>query len=265
MSHPTPAFDLAGKTALVFGASKGIGRSTAVLLAARGAHVIALARSEAPLKALAEEVSSTGGKLTPQTIDLDDLDGLKATLDMILKDGPVHIVIHNTGGPKGGPLHKAELSEIEGALTRHLFSAHTILQAVLPSMKAEGYGRWINVLSTSVREPIPNLGVSNLTRAAMASWAKTLSRELPMGVTINNVLPGFTDTDRLTQLGEARAARSGTTLGDVREQWIAQVPEGRLAQPEETAEAIAFLCAPAGAYIRGHSLPVDGGRLRSIS
>lgn len=153
---------------------------------------------------------------------------------------------------------------MEVALGRHLFAAHVLVQQLLPGMREAGYGRIINVLSTSVREPIPNLGVSNLTRAAVASWAKTLSGELPPGVTINNVLPGFTDTERLGSLGEDTASRTGTTLEAVRAGWIAQIPEGRLARPEETAEAIAFLASPAAAYIRGHSIPVDGGRLRSI-
>ncbi|MCA9569893.1 MAG: SDR family oxidoreductase, partial [Myxococcales bacterium] len=146
----------------------------------------------------------------------------------------------------------------------HVGSAQAILQHVLPFMTAEGWGRWVNVLSTSVYEPIDNLGVSNLTRAAMASWAKTLSRELPPGVTINNVLPGFTDTERLTALAAGRAEKSGQTEEAVRESWIAQVPEGRLADPTETAAMIAFLASPDGAYVRGQSIAVDGGRLRGI-
>ncbi|MCA9717280.1 MAG: SDR family oxidoreductase, partial [Myxococcales bacterium] len=185
-------------------------------------------------------------------VDLDELDDVRRVLESLLRETPAHIVVHNTGGPKGGALVHAELAELQAALARHLFSAHTILRAVLPSMRDAGYGRWINVLSTSVREPIPNLGVSNIARAAMASWTKTLAGELPPGVTINSVLPGFTDTDRLRELAAARAAQSGATVEDVRAQWVAQVPEGRLARPEETAEAIAFLAAPAAAYIRGH-------------
>jgi 3-oxoacyl-[acyl-carrier protein] reductase len=131
-------------------------------------------------------------------------------------------------------------------------------------MEQAGYGRIINIVSTSVREPIPNLGVSNTTRAAVAGWAKSLSRELPPGITINNVLPGFTDTDRLGSLAEAVAGRSGTSTGQVRESWLAQVPEGRLGRPEEPGALIAFLASPAGAYIRGQSIAVDGGRLRGI-
>ena len=138
------------------------------------------------------------------------------------------------------------------------------MQRVLPGMREAGYGRFIQVLSTSVREPIPNLGVSNLTRAAVASWAKTLSRELPAGVTINNVLPGFTDTQRLGQLADGISARTGKSQDEVHQGWLAQVPEGRLAQPEELAAVIAFLASPAASFVRGTSIPVDGGRLRSI-
>ena len=139
-----------------------------------------------------------------------------------------------------------------------------MVQKLVPGMLEAGYGRIINVVSTSVREPIPNLGVSNTIRGAVASWAKSLSRELPPGITINNILPGFTDTERLSNLKSAVANRTGKTEEEVHNGWLAQVPEGRLARPEELAAAIAFLASPAAAYIRGVSLPVDGGRLRSI-
>ncbi len=256
---------LDGKHALVCGSSKGIGRSTAKLLASRGAQVTLLARSEDVLKELVKEIESAGGQARALALDLEDRAGLVAGLDGLAKEAPaVNILVNNTGGPPGGPLLAAEIGAMEVALGRHLFASHTLVQQLLPGMQSAGYGRIINVLSTSVKEPIPNLGVSNLTRAAVASWAKTLSNELPPGVTINNVLPGFTDTERLGSLGEATAARLGKSTDDVRAGWLAQIPEGRLAQPEETAEAIAFLASPAGAYIRGHSIPVDGGRLRSI-
>src|SRR5690606_36944419 len=133
-----------------------------------------------------------------------------------------------------------------------------------PGMREAGYGRIVNVLSTSVREPIDNLGVSNTIRAAVAGWAKTLSRELPPGVTINNILPGYTDTERLATLASSAGERTGRTADEDRQGWIATVPEGRLGLPEELAAAVAFLASPAAAYVRGVSLPVDGGRLRSI-
>jgi 3-oxoacyl-[acyl-carrier protein] reductase len=249
--------DLSGRHALVCGASQGIGRATALELARLGARVTGLARRQEPLDALVAEITAAGGRATALVADLDALDPATLPTD-------VDIVVHNTGGPPGGPLVDATREALSAAFTRHVLSAQTLLGVVLPHMRSTGFGRWVNVLSTSVYEPIDNLGVSNLTRAAMASWAKTLSRELPPGVTINNVLPGFTDTERLTSLAEGRAARSGTTADDVRSTWLGTVPEGRLARPEETASTIAFLCSPAAAYIRGQSVAVDGGRLRSI-
>jgi 3-oxoacyl-[acyl-carrier protein] reductase len=143
-------------------------------------------------------------------------------------------------------------------------AAHTFLQCCLPGMRATGYGRIVNVVSTSVYEPIEGLGVSNTTRAAMAGWAKSVSRELPPGVTINNVLPGFTDTERLAELKAAMARSRGVDEAEVEHGWLAQIPEGRLADPAELGGLIAFLASPAAAYLRGQSIALDGGRMRSI-
>jgi len=258
--------DLNGRHALVCGASKGIGRAAALAIAELGAEITVLARSEGPLAELVEELLAQGATAARYLVaDLDDHDGLIASLsDHLHRHGPIHIVVNNTGGPPGGPLLNAEPAAIMAALNRHIIATHLIMQTVLPGMREAGFGRFIQVLSTSVREPIPNLGVSNLTRAAVASWAKTLSRELPPGVTINNVLPGFTDTQRLGELGTGIAARTGKTMDEVRAGWLAQVPEGRLAEPSELGAVIAFLASPAASFVRGTSIPVDGGRLRSI-
>ncbi|MEZ4319596.1 MAG: SDR family oxidoreductase [Myxococcota bacterium] len=247
---------LHGRRALVCGASQGIGRATALEIASLGAEVVLLARRQEPLDALAGEIRGAGGTATVLVADLDA--GVPT-----LPDG-IQIVVHNTGGPAGGPLIEADADALIGAFRRHVLSAHAIAQQVLPSMRAAGYGRFVNVLSTSVYEPIDNLGVSNLTRAAMASWAKTLANELPPGITVNNVLPGYTDTERLASLAGARAQRSGSTTEAVQEAWANAVPEGRLGRPTETAQVIAFLVSPAASYVRGQSLAVDGGRLRSI-
>ena len=265
-SHAVPP-DLHGRHPLVCGASAGIGRATALALAARGAQITALARRAERLESLLPLLRAAGAPEARSLVaDFDDRAGLQARIEALQAevDTPVHILIHNTGGPPGGPLLEASLEALTTAFGRHVLTAHLLAKLLVPGMAAEGYGRIVNVVSTSVYEPIPNLGVSNTTRAAMAGWAKSMSRELPPGITINNVLPGFTDTERLSSLADGRAARSGTTADDVRTAWLTQVPEGRLARAEETAAAVAFLCSPAAAYIRGTSLPVDGGRLRGI-
>jgi len=257
--------ELSGKRALVCGASRGIGRATALALAARGASVALLARDAEGLGRVAEAIAARGGSAEVVPADLDDRDGLAATLSTRLAaGGPVHIWVNNTGGPPSGPLLNAPEAAFQAAFGRHVLAPQRILSALLPGMRAAGYGRIVNILSTSVREPIDNLGVSNLVRAAVAAWAKTLSRELPPGVTINNILPGYTDTERLGELATAAAARGNRTADAVRADWQAQVPEGRLGHPDELAAVVAFLCSPAASYVRGVSLPVDGGRLRSM-
>lgn len=252
------------KRALVCGASGGIGREVAIELANDGVEIIALARREKALNDLKSEIESRGGSVQVVVADLEKRDQLCEKVKSLLDDGPIHILINNSGGPKGGPLLSANEDAFTTAFGRHILAAHRLSQLIVPSMHSEGYGRIINIISTSVYEPIPNLGVSNTIRGAMASWAKTLSRELPPGITINNVLPGFTDTDRLMQLGEGKAKKLGISSEDVMKGWLSQVPEGRLAQPKETAQAIAFLASPKAGFIRGVSLAVDGGRLKSI-
>lgn len=256
---------LSGRRALVLGASAGIGRATALALAAQGASIIALARRAERLEALLPELRAAGApSATALVQDLDDRVGLAAAVDTLLADGPIHVLLHNTGGPPGGPLLTVEADVLATFFARHVLTAQLLASRLVPGMTAAGFGRIVTVTSTSVYEPIPNLGASNTIRAAMAGWAKSLARELPPGVTINNVLPGFTDTERLESLAAGKAARTGTTADAVRTAWLSQVPEGRLIQPEETAATIAFLCSPAGGAVRGVSLAVDGGRLRGI-
>lgn len=255
-----PDLDLSGRTALVCGASAGIGRATAATLAACGARIVALARRADRLADLTAEIEASGGEAIAVSADMDDLDGLRTAVDGL----GAHVLVHNTGGPPGGRLLDDPPEKLEAAFRRHVLSAQVLVQALLPGMVAAGFGRIVCVTSTSLRQPIPGLGTSNTIRAAMGGWAKTLSQELPPGVTINTVMPGFTDTDRLGALIDARAAREGASAAAVREAFIAQVPEGRLATPEETAATIAFLCSPAAAYVRGQAIAVDGGRLSTI-
>ena len=258
--------DLTGRHVLVCGASRGIGRAAALAIAELGAEVTVLARSTEALTRLIPELLQRGAAAARALpADLDDRAGLMAALAGLLAEhGSIHVVINNTGGPPGGPLVEATPDALLHAFSRHVISAQLIMQQVLPGMREAEFGRFIQVLSTSVREPIDNLGVSNITRGAMASWAKTLSRELPPGVTINNILPGFTATRRLDELSRAIASRAGITPEDVYTNWLSGVPEQRLAAPEELGAVIAFLASPASSFIRGISLPVDGGRLHSI-
>ncbi|MFH1463351.1 MAG: SDR family oxidoreductase, partial [Pseudomonadota bacterium] len=197
--------------------------------------------------------------------DLDDRAALAAAVDALLaRHGPVTVLVNNTGGPAPGPLLEAEEVSFLAAFGRHVLASHLLVRRLLPGMRAHGYGRIINVISLSVREPLPMLGVSNTIRGAMASWAKTLAMELPPGVTVNNVLPGYTATERLAALGQATAARQGTTVEEIERAWCAAIPEGRLGQPAELGAVVAFLASPAAAYVRGVSIPVDGGRLHGL-
>jgi len=257
---------LEGKNVLVCGASAGIGRASALAIATLGATVCVAARRAERLERLLPELESAGAAGAHAfTVDLEDpaaIDALvRATQSAV---GTVHVLINNAGGPPSGPLLQAESQDFLTAFQRHLFASHQLVKALVPGMEAASYGRIVNIISTSVREPIPNLGVSNTLRAAMGGWSKTLSRELPPNITINNLLPGFTDTERLSSLADAIAARTGSSAEQVHANWLAQVPEGRLGKPEELAAVIAFLVSPAAAYVRGVSLAVDGGRMKSI-
>jgi len=257
---------LRGRHALVCGASKGIGEATAKMLAKAGADVTVCARSEPALDALCTTLGSLGpGRHQALVLDLEDTASLQAAIqDLLASSGPVHLLVNNAGGPPGGPLMNNGVEDFEAPFKRHLYAAHTLMQQLAPGMESEGYGRIVQIISTSVKEPIPNIGLSNTLRGAMASWAKSLSNELPPCITINNVLPGFTNTERLDSLASSIQERTGKSLDEVQHGWLSQVPIGRLIDPLETASAIAFLCLPASGGIRGVSLAVDGGRLRSI-
>ena len=240
---------------LVCGASSGIGRAIAMQFAQKGYTVFALARRKERLFELQEY------GITPIVANLDDRD---AALELVQEIRPLHILINNSGGPPSGKLLDATSTELQEGFSRHVLASHMFVQTLLPDMRERGMGRIINIVSTSVYEPIPNLGVSNTIRAAMAGWAKSLSQELPPGITINNILPGYTDTERLAQLKVSQAKGKNLSAEQVHEQWLQQVPEGRFATPDEIAHAVLFLASDEGGYIRGISLAVDGGRLRSI-
>ncbi|HJW31883.1 MAG TPA: SDR family NAD(P)-dependent oxidoreductase [Holophagaceae bacterium] len=258
--------DLLGQHALVTGASAGIGRAAALALAAKGAAVTVVARSEAKLEELREVLKAAGAPQVHVLVaDLENRADLKVQVEEFLAvHGPVTILVNNAGGPPGGPILQATEDDFAVAFGRLLMAPHLLVQLLLPGMVKAKYGRIINVISTSVREPLPNLGVSNTIRGATASWAKTLSKELPPHVTINNVLPGATATERLEAIEAAAAARTGKTPAEVQADMVRVIPEGRVADPRETAAMIAFLAGPHAAYIRGQSIAVDGGRMNAI-
>lgn len=249
--------DLQGKRALICGASQGIGAQTATALAKAGAQVVLLARSAEKLQALQKHI---GGEVV--VADLAQPEALAKKLEAL---DPVHILVNNAGGPKAGPILEAEPGEFEAAFRTHILSAQRLVKWALPKMRADQYGRVINVISTSVKVPIANLGVSNTIRAAMANWAKTLSNELgPLGITVNNVLPGYTQTERLVQLAKATSEKTGKSIQDIEREWLSSIPLKRFAEPSETAAAIVFLASPLASYISGVNLPVDGGRTPSL-
>lgn len=258
---------LNGRRALVCGSTQGIGRASAVELAALGAEVVLMARDAARLKATAAELPVPHRQRhSCVAADFTDPAAVQAAVGSVLSDmRPFHILVNNTGGPRGGLASEAETADFEAAFRMHVVCNQVLATALLPEMKRARYGRIINIISTSVKAPIPGLGVSNTIRAAVANWAKTLAMELaPFGITVNNVLPGFTDTARLEELFKGRAAKSGKAYEEVVKDAVAAIPAGRLGRAEEIGAAVAFLATPAAAYINGINLPVDGGRTQSL-
>jgi 3-oxoacyl-[acyl-carrier protein] reductase len=276
---------LIGYRAIVCGSTQGIGRAAAIELASLGASVTLVARNPEKLEQVCRELpvrrdvaehtgKAASARAATQThrwfaADFADpasvQEAIRTELTHQSAAGPYTILVNNTGGPPGGPIADAPPEAFLAAFRSHLICNHLLVQALLPGMKSVNFGRIINIISTSVRAPIPGLGVSNTIRAAVANWAKTLAAELaPFGITVNNVLPGFTDTERLRQLFTDRATRENKPPEQVTADAIATIPAGRLGRAEEIAAAVAFLATPASSYITGINLPVDGGRTQSL-
>ncbi|MCY3412131.1 MAG: SDR family oxidoreductase [Candidatus Heimdallarchaeota archaeon] len=259
--------DLSGKRALVGGSTDGIGKGIALLFAELGAEVVLFARNEEKLKETIKEMKTPDKqKHTYLVADFVNSELVKErVLEYISKHGSFDIVVNNTGGPPGGLISEAEEDAFILAFTMHLVNNQNIAKLVFPHMKEKKWGRFINIISSSVREPINGLGVSNTTRGAVASWAKTLSNELaPYNITVNNLLPGFIKTGRLYSIVNSRAEKSGRDPKEIEQEMVNMVPMGRFAETREIANAAAFLASPAASYITGVSLQVDGGRLKSI-
>jgi len=260
--------DLFGKNALVCGGSKGIGKACAIQLASLGASVTLVSRSPDLMSEVVSEMEMNIEKGQDHDwlkVDFQDIDDLRKRIKTIVSNKNYQILINNTGGPAGGPILNAEVEEFKAAFSQHLLCNHTIVQLLKKGMIESGYGRIINIISTSVKAPLDNLGVSNTIRGAVASWAKTMANELGVyGITVNNVLPGFTDTQRLKDLFGSRAEKMGISYEELAEQFKTSVPLDRIGRPEEVGAAAAFLASPAASYITGINMPVDGGRTRSL-
>lgn len=257
--------DLSGKHAVVCGSTQGIGKATALALSKLGASITLVARNESKLKQTLTELNKNS-KNDYIVADFTIPEHLSRKIKKWASTNQAHILINNTGGPKGGPITEAKTEEFYNAFTQHLICNHILVQALIPGMKSLGYGRIINIISTSVKQPLDGLGVSNTIRGAVANWSKTLANELgQFNITVNNVLPGATNTDRLQSIAENKASNSlNINIDDVLAGMAAQSPMKRIAEPEEVANAITFLASPAASYINGINIPVDGGRTKSL-
>lgn len=257
---------LTGKTAVVCGSSQGIGLATAKELASLGATCILLARNKERLQQAVSQLPIPANQAhTFMVADFSKPEQVKEAIDVIVQKNTVHILINNSGGPAAGPIIKASSADFLAAMNQHLINNHHLVQTVLPGMLQAGYGRIINIVSTSVKVPLQNLGVSNTVRLAVAAWAKTLANEIGApNVTINNVLPGLTSTARLDSLLQHTAATKQTTTEQVAKYMLAEVPMHRFGTAEEIAAVAAFLASPAASFVNGASIPVDGGRTGAI-
>lgn len=252
---------LQNKNALVCGSTQGIGKATAIQLAEEGANVTLIARNEEKLKNVLAELPK--GNHNYIVADFSNPQELKQKIET--SNLNFHILVNNTGGPAGGPVFNAQLDEFERAFTQHLKSNHVLVQALVPFMKETGYGRIINVISTSVKQPLDGLGVSNTIRGAVANWSKTLANELgQFNITVNNVLPGATSTERLNEIINNKANKTGLSVEEVSKNMMNASPAKRFAKPEEIANAIVFLASKKASFINGINVPVDGGRTKSL-
>ncbi|MDB5201113.1 MAG: Short-chain dehydrogenase [Ferruginibacter sp.] len=255
--------DLTGKTAIVCGSTQGLGLASAKELALLGCTVYLMARNEEKLREAVAQLQPANIEHGYIVADFNDPENVQTAInEFIATHGAINILINNTGGPAGGTALAAGKDEFLQAFNSHLICNHILVQALVSGMKNSGYGRIINIISTSVKQPIPGLGVSNTVRAAVANWSKTLATELgAFGITVNNVLPGFTNTVRADYVIRKKMDESGKSEAEVMTSLVAEIPARRIGQPEEFGAAVAFLCSPAAGYINGINLPVDGGRL----
>ena len=258
---------LKGRVALVAASSRGLGRATAAELAAEGAAVVMCARGADALRAAAREIEAeTGAAVVAIAGDLSEPDEVERIVEQgAAALGPIGILVTNTGGPPAGPFEAHDRAAWQAAVRQNLDSVVELTRAVLPSMKERRWGRIINVTSIAVKQPVDNLILSNSVRAAVTGFARTLANEVaPYGITVNNVLPGYTETQRVVELAARVASAKGITPAEARAEWERQIPMGRLGEPREFAAMVAFLASERASYITGTSIPLDGGWIRSL-
>ncbi len=258
--------NLKGKNALVGGSSKGLGKAVAIQLASLGANVTLVSRSASIMSDIIVELDQSQGQRHDFiVVDFNDLNDLRRKFKNLVSVKTIHILVNNTGGPPSGSILEATEEAFLRAMNNHLLASHILTGLVIKGMKSAKFGRILNIISTGAKQPLPHLGVSNATRAAVASWAKTLANELgPFGITVNNILPGSTVTERLWEVITHRAEQAGVDEDQIKQQMLEDIPLRRFGNPEEVGAAVAFLASPAAAYINGINLPVDGGRTKSL-
>ena len=257
---------LQGKTAVIGGSTQGIGLAIAQELATMGATCILLARNEQALQRVTAALPTPHGQQHQfKVADFTHPEQVRQAINAIIAATPVHILVNNTGGPPPGPITEATEEAFLAAFNQHIICNQVLVQAVIPAMKEAAYGRIINIISTSVRIPNKNLGVSNTMRGATASWAKTLSNELAsFGITVNNILPGYTKTQRLDSLIQNNATKRNVAPAVIEQEMLNEIPARRFGDASELAAVAAFLASPAAGYVNGVSIPVDGGKTGSI-
>jgi 3-oxoacyl-[acyl-carrier protein] reductase len=259
--------DLTGKKAVVCGSTQGLGFASALQLSKLGAELILMARNEKKLQDAVDQLDNSKGQKHQFIVaDFQFPQIVKNGIDhYVAQKNIIHILVNNTGGPKSGNITEATPEDFLSAFNSHLICNHILASAVLPGMKSSGYGRIINIISTSVKEPIKGLGVSNTIRGAVASWAKTLANEVgQFGITVNNVLPGYTRTARYDSIIKNLVNVSQKSDQEIESGFTSAIPLQRIGTPMEFGAAVAFLCSPAASYITGINLPVDGGKIACL-